>query len=383
MQGPIRDKEVLSLITELRYNLYLRTKGGQGSGGWGHAGRTGKRGGSRAGSSGLSKIGAKPGMHPHERKKLAKKVTEEKRLGRKAKTIRIRILTVERKATEKLTKLEKEREIAYARYAPFKERTVQLVDMVIDGKISMSEYKKRDIAIKKESGKAAKDIQDFHAKENEIFDSVIKKQRKLIYAKEGPANIDIEYWSDFDDDSKEQLRKGVDEFSKIIGRGTALDTMGNIPIFDAPTGRSSVTGDTVRLSKAAGVRTTIHEFSHLLEHASRNMHTDNVNHVHKQASDFLEMRTKGEKAKKLNAIKTGDRSLDARRFNDAEMVKPDKFSDPYTGKIYEHGATEIISMGIEQMWENPGKFSKTDPEYFDFIYATLEGARTYTKKLYS
>lgn len=345
--------------------------------GWGHSGRKGKRGGSKAGSGGLSKIGANPKMHPYKRKKLAKKVTEEKRLIRKARATRMKVLAVQDRATKQLTRLEKERKEVYAAYAPFKEKMVRLIDRVGEGKISMADYKKEDVALKKESAKTTKGIADFHTKENKILEGVIQKQRKLLYAKEGPANIKIAYWGTFDDASKKRFQQGVDEFSKIVGRGTALDTIGTIPILDAPTGRSSVTEGTVRLSKAAGVRTTIHEFSHVLENASKNMHIDDTDHVHKQASDFLEMHTRGEKAQKITDIKTGDPSLDARRFNDSELVKPDKFSDPYTGKIYERGSTEIISMGVEKMWSDPAKFAKDDPEYFDFIYTTLEGARTY------
>ena len=46
-----------------------------------------------------------------------------------------------------------------------------------------------------------------------------------------------------------------------------------------------------------------------------------------------------------------------------------------TGKKYGGGGTEIISMGLEQLWDNPSKFAKEDPEYFNFMLVTLENAR--------
>jgi len=38
------------------------------------------------------------------------------------------------------------------------------------------------------------------------------------------------------------------------------------------------------------------------------------------------------------------------------------------GKIYSHKATEIISMGLQYMHENPYQLATQDPEYYDFIW---------------
>ena len=367
--------EILDLITELKHIIiYLRIKGGQGSGSWGHSGRVGRRGGSRAGSGGLSKIGAEPGFSISERKKLAKGITEEKRLGRKTKATRMKVLAIKGKVAKRIARLGKEREIAYARYSPFKERTVHLVDMVMDGKISMSEYKKRDAIIREESAKAAKGIRDFHAKENKILGSVIEDQRKLLYAKEDPANINPMYGKGIDDGRKRKYQKGVDEFSKMVGKGTILDITA-VAIFDEPDGRSSQsptsTGSILNMSKSAGAKAIIHELGHSLEDTSNERHTTDANNVRKQANDFLSKRTKGERNQSLNSL-TGNQN-----YGKGEVAKPDKFIDPYMGKIYKGGGTEIISMGLEQMWDNPAKFANEDPEYFDFILMTLENARTH------
>lgn len=45
----------------------------------------------------------------------------------------------------------------------------------------------------------------------------------------------------------------------------------------------------------------------------------------------------------------------------------------YTGKHYESGATEIMSMGLENLYLDPVNFAKRDPEYFNFVSAVMRG----------
>lgn len=108
-------EKVLNLIIELKHILYLRSKGGQGSGGWGHDGRLGKHGGSKAGSAGLSKIGAKPGGMISRRRKLAKRVSDAKKPGIQSRKVRERLATVDRRVMarnkKKVTKLLVEKDV--------------------------------------------------------------------------------------------------------------------------------------------------------------------------------------------------------------------------------------------------------------------------------
>lgn len=88
-------------------------------------------------------------------------------------------------------------------------------------------------------------------------------------------------------------------------------------------------------------------------------------YVRTKANEFLNRRTIGEVARPLKEI-TGNKA-----YEDHEIAKPDKFTDAYVGKIYNGGHTEVISMGLQYMYENPTKFAKNDPDYFDFIYALM------------
>ena len=104
----------------------------------------------------------------------------------------------------------------------------------------------------------------------------------------------------------------------------------------------------------------LHELGHSLELN---------NHVMKAAVDFLERRTAGKSVRQLSEVMKG--------YGIRERYKDGGFFDPYVGKIYrsinpknyqDTYATEVISMGLEQMMRNPRLFYKQDKEHFELIY---------------
>jgi hypothetical protein len=116
-------------------------------------------------------------------------------------------------------------------------------------------------------------------------------------------------------------------------------------------------GQYIMMSRDGKSKVIVHEIGHALE--------QNNPAVQQKARAFLEYRTRGEEAQKL-------RELTGLNYDEREISRPDKFPDPYVGKIYDRD-TEVISMGIEYMWANPRKFAQQDPEYFMFMYDTLRG----------
>lgn len=378
--------DIQTLLIELKDLLKQRIllKGGQGSGGWGHDGRLGKHGGSKAGSAGLSKISANKKVPVHVRKLLAKRVSDAKKPGRGARKVREKLATVEKRIVvrneHKINKLVSEKEVIGDEIDKLFGKQSAIDNLVSMGKLSFDESEKRQ-------DKVIEQIRKQFARRTEINDEISslsgisrirKKQRELIYAKEGPANLNIKFKTKFKKGRLGRTQIGIDEFSKMIGKGTVLDDM-SIEIKGAGKQRSYHQDGNIALGTQAGSKTVIHELGHVLEFRSREHGRTDKDDVSIHATNFLHERTRGDKARKLNDIKTDEPYLDARRFDDHEIAKPDKFFDPYVGKIYAHGMTEIISMGIEEMWSNPAKFAKEDPEYFDFIYTTLEGARTYQR----
>jgi len=102
-----------------------------------------------------------------------------------------------------------------------------------------------------------------------------------------------------------------------------------------------------------------HEFGHHLEH--------NNPEIYKMAKEFLDKRGAGETPTFLNDLQPD------RKYDKTEKVFKDKFLDPYCGKIYSDNSTEIVSMGLQYLTENPGKFADEDPEYFDLMIDILHG----------
>lgn len=124
----------------------------------------------------------------------------------------------------------------------------------------------------------------------------------------------------------------------------------------------STLSNTVNVSKTDDIGVIIHEFAHSLE---------NNNFILKQAVEFLERRTAKSKVEKLKKIHKGYRA--------DEVFKRGGFYSPYVGKLYRAhspttrnykglAATEVISMGLEQMYNNPVRFKMQDREHYELIY---------------
>ena len=112
-------------------------------------------------------------------------------------------------------------------------------------------------------------------------------------------------------------------------------------------------------------QTILHEWGHGIE--------SNNPSLAYRAQEFLEKRTKGEKEKRLKALFP---HLD---YKDDEITTPDKFINAYVGKRYRSGgrtyATEVTSMGVENLYKNPRSFFRADPEHFYFTLGQLAGMR--------
>jgi hypothetical protein len=118
----------------------------------------------------------------------------------------------------------------------------------------------------------------------------------------------------------------------------------------------------VVLTKNARVVTTIHELGHFLDNHKKG--------VREKALAFLEYRTNKEESIDMGSIAD---------FLQGEQGKKDHFdryfdnqiSAYYVGKTYEQGDNEIVSMGLQALYEDPVKFCTVDPEYAQFIIGVL------------
>ena len=112
-------------------------------------------------------------------------------------------------------------------------------------------------------------------------------------------------------------------------------------------------------------RTYVHELGHQIEFSSRLLADER--------RLFMRYRGRGRRPKKL-------RELDPNHgYTRGEIVIEDEYIDPYMGKLYSYNGdatSEIISMGLEQLYANPIGLMRKDPEYFDWIIDVIRGNRT-------
>lgn len=122
------------------------------------------------------------------------------------------------------------------------------------------------------------------------------------------------------------------------------------------------------LGKDEDVETVVHEAGHWIEHL--------FPAVHDAAVAFLRRRTTlpdgtREAPRPLRYL-TGTRG-----YKNTETARPDKFDDPYVGKMYRGEiATEVVSMGIQSLWKDAVGFSKRDTDYFDSLWEIIRQAGT-------
>jgi SPP1 gp7 family putative phage head morphogenesis protein len=70
------------------------------------------------------------------------------------------------------------------------------------------------------------------------------------------------------------------------------------------------------------------------------------------------------------------RDLTGIPYSRAEIAKPDHFLNPYMGKLYRHGATEITSMGLDLLRMQRGaELYSHDPEHFWLTLGILAGGK--------
>lgn len=100
---------------------------------------------------------------------------------------------------------------------------------------------------------------------------------------------------------------------------------------------------------------TVHEMGHWLEAKNPALA--------KKGVDFRKRRTAGEQ---LTHLGPG--------YDANEYAYRDKFKDHYVGKDYGTDAhSEVISMGMQYLFQDPLTFARDDPDYFDFMFDTLRG----------
>jgi SPP1 gp7 family putative phage head morphogenesis protein len=193
--------------------------------------------------------------------------------------------------------------------------------------------------------------------------------------------------------AKEQALKGLEIFNKFLGKGGAdrLLNATHDPLLLGYTSSGRAYYDpSIAVAKhdGSGPKTMVHEIGHWLEYQSAA--------VQQAAVDYWFKRTEGESFTQLKKL------FPRSGYASHEVCKPDQFQSPYMGKVYGYNAgaealiarareqdpegaeqllnnlkrgtaTEIISMGVENITYDPIAFAERDPDYFDFIWSLVNG----------
>ena len=230
--------------------------------------------------------------------------------------------------------------------------------------ISQDDYLQWSLDIEVEYQKTKKRYQSVLDKEFEArFDlrdkrKAMQKESEKVVKAANPTNVAVKLHRSFDKAYEGEVTDSVKVFNELVDQ--SVIPAGKTISVGYAAGRSyaePTKGGYIVLSNA-GLSTTCHEMGHWLEF----QHPE----IMKAAAEFRDRRAAGEKPRPLSQI-IGD------QYGDDEVGVADKFSNPYAGKIYPDGYTEVVSMGIQQMVTDPFQFATEDPEYFGFIWDVCHG----------
>lgn len=129
-----------------------------------------------------------------------------------------------------------------------------------------------------------------------------------------------------------------------------------------PYGRVSA----IELDTFDGAPVAVHEYGHHID--------EKVPGAMAASLKFLEHRVGNEVPTKMKDLYPNS------KYKDDEYGRKDDFDKAfdtngayYVGKDYNGRFTEVVSMGVQKLYEDPINFAKKDPEYFKFVMGILSG----------
>src|ERR1043165_1067955 len=156
----------------------------------------------------------------------------------------------------------------------------------------------------------------------------------------------------------EDISKGLNKMERIVDKSLYKDIhfyVGMTP--DSPDHAGYSFDTSVRLTpsgmKSMGTTLVVHEFSHPIE--TDEMYQKNVDFLRKRAAES------GFAKEDLNGVEC---------YKDSWAEKGGRL---YSGRLpYTHTkATEILTTGMERMADDPVRFAREDPEFFDHIWSII------------
>lgn len=127
--------------------------------------------------------------------------------------------------------------------------------------------------------------------------------------------------------------------------------------------------DHIQAKTGESIDVVVHEYGHAIDYRV----TTAGDPVVKRSLEFLAHRVGDEATTDMRRkFGTGDPGEKGRKDKFESVFN--EYSAYYTGKDYGQDATEIVSMGLQLLYDDPIKFAKGDPEFFKFIVGVLDGS---------
>jgi hypothetical protein len=190
---------------------------------------------------------------------------------------------------------------------------------------------------------------------NRLMDEQVASMRQVVRV-ERPGQVAV-HAPGVDAPTLRNWQRGTEEFNALVSADVAPPSPARFGQF---VGRENYDPNTriVQVQATSDTRTIVHELGHWLE--------DHNADVHRKVVAFYEKRTQGYA---LEWMGPG--------YDRHEVARKDKFLNLYMGKEYVAGgdryATEILSMGLDHLYNKTALLARQDPEMFDFIYNVVRG----------
>lgn len=156
----------------------------------------------------------------------------------------------------------------------------------------------------------------------------------------------------------EQVRKDMAEFYRLTGGRLSQATISTKGDRRA---QARIQQGVVYLDSGFNKTTLWHEMAHLLEKHPR---------INAMANEFLNRRTKRQSGGEVRTLRslTGNKG-----YRENEVAWPDDFIDPYVGKAYRSGITEVLSIGMQHFVSAGEAISlyEQDPEMFRLMVGVM------------
>ena len=157
----------------------------------------------------------------------------------------------------------------------------------------------------------------------------------------------------------------------LVAKGPGGEGLPPVAIHLAAGGREHYTGSrehSVGVTENTPAKVHAHEMGHAIE--------ERMPGANQAVRAFLAERVGKEQAVSLSSKypEAGYSSDEVGRKDNFEAGMGSERYAYYAGKIYDHGSTEILSLGIERLYEDPAGFAHADPEHFALVVGILDGS---------